>query len=293
MTGEYAVLHGARALALPSKLGQKMTVKNARGSDLIWEALDPDGEVWFDAQLSLYDFSAIKTSDEEIASTLRKILRAAVQENSEFLSTWSGFKVETQLEFPKDWGLGSSSSLLSNVAQWADINAFHLYFHLFNGSGYDIACAQADEAILYELGEENLHFNEIDFSPSFTKHIYFIWQGKKQNSETSLKIHSRKFKNKPDLIAKISKISEDISQAKSLTKFHDLIEEHDELISETLDQERIQKSKYPDFDGKVKSLGAWGGDFLMASSDKGGDYIKKYFSAKGHGIILPWSEIIL
>ena len=100
LTGEYAVLYGAKAIGLPLKTGQKMMVRNARGSDLIWEALDENGEVWFESQLSLYDFSAVKTSDPEISKKLQKLLKSAARLNSEFLSTWSGFKVETQLEFP-------------------------------------------------------------------------------------------------------------------------------------------------------------------------------------------------
>jgi len=269
-----------------------MTIKNARGSDLIWEALDPQGEVWFDAQISLYDFSAIKTSDEDIAKRLKKILRSAVRENSEFLSTWSGFKVETQLEFPIEWGLGSSSTLISNMAQWADINPFHLYFNIFNGSGYDIACAQADEAILYQLGEDNLHFHEVEFRPSFTKKLYFVYQGKKQNSEASLKIHSRKFKNKAELIEKISLLTEEISQTKSFSKFNNLLREHEELIAETLDQKCIQETKFSEFAGQIKSLGAWGGDFLLASTEKGPDYVKKYFNTKGLDIIFKWDELV-
>ncbi|HHB51577.1 MAG TPA: hypothetical protein ENK75_00815 [Saprospiraceae bacterium] len=154
LTGEYAILHGALGIAFPINKGQKMLVKNARGSDLIWEALDENGEVWFDAQISLYDFSAVKTSDPEIATRLQHILKSAVRLNSEFLSTWSGFKVETQLEFPVYWGAGSSSTLISMIADWAYINPFHLHFAVSNGSGYDIAAAKADRPILYKIKED-------------------------------------------------------------------------------------------------------------------------------------------
>ncbi len=55
LTGEYAVLDGADALAIPTKLGQSMTIKKTRGSDLIWESLQPDGEPWFNAQILTWD----------------------------------------------------------------------------------------------------------------------------------------------------------------------------------------------------------------------------------------------
>ena len=284
-------MHGALAIALPVKYGQRMTIKNARGSDLIWEALDANGEVWFDAQISLYDFSAIKTSDEEIAAKLKKILRSAVRANSEFLSTWSGFKVETQLEFPLEWGLGSSSTLISNVAQWADINPFHFYFSIFNGSGYDIACAEANEAIQYQLGEDNLHFHEIDFNPSFSKKLYFVYLGNKQNSEHSLKIHGRKFRKKQDVIDKISDISEKISQVKSFSSFNDLIEQHEKLIGETIGLTPVKEEKFPDFKGSIKSLGAWGGDFILATSENGAEYVKSYFNGKGLDVVIPYDDM--
>jgi len=62
LTGEYAVLDGAKALALPTKYGQKMTVKNSRGSDLVWICYDEQGEKWFSSHISLYDFSAVDTA---------------------------------------------------------------------------------------------------------------------------------------------------------------------------------------------------------------------------------------
>lgn len=285
-------MHGALAIALPVKFGQSMKIRNARGSDLIWEALDHKGEVWFEAQISLYDFSAIKTSDEQIAKNLKKILRSAVRGNSEFLSTWSGFKVETQLEFPLNWGLGSSSTLISNIAQWADINPFHLYFDIFNGSGYDIACAEAEEAIQYQLSEDNLHFHEFEFDPSFIDKLFFVYLGKKENSESSVKIHGRKFRNKKEVIDKISAISEEITKVKTFSKFNSLIEEHETIIGKTLDLPPIKEKEFSDFSGSIKSLGAWGGDFILASTEKGESYVKNYFSSKGLEEVLPYKEMV-
>jgi mevalonate kinase len=269
-----------------------MTIKNARGSDLIWEALDKDGEVWFDAQVSLYDFHAIKTSDEEIAGRLKKILRAAARSNSEFLSTWSGFKVETQLEFPRKWGLGSSSSLLANVAEWADVNPFLLYFDVFNGSGYDIACAISDDAVHFQLGEDQLHFHEIDFKPTFSNKLLFVYRGRKENSESSLKIHGKKFKNNPGVIDKVSEISEEISSIPSFNRFKELIDEHEELIGNTLGLPPVKQELFKDFNGSIKSLGAWGGDFMLVASDDGEKYVKEYFSKKGLETVLTYDELI-
>ena len=140
LTGEYAVLDGARCLALPTKLGQEMVVNASRGADLNWLAKNLDGDAWFKSQISLFDFSPQSTTDEDVSLKLKKILKNAVRLNSEFLDKWNSFKIITNLEFPEEWGLGSSSTLIHLIAQWADVHPLELYFKSENGSGYDVAC---------------------------------------------------------------------------------------------------------------------------------------------------------
>jgi len=183
LTGEYLILHGAKSVALPTKLGQSLTVKPSRGSDLIWVAKGADGEKWFEAQISLFDFSAIKTTDEKIAEHLGKVLKNAVRLNSEFLDKWNGYKVETKLDFHHQWGLGSSSTLIYNVASWAEVNPYYLHFKMSNGSGYDIACASAEGPIEYSLSNDEINISTIDFSPKFKDNLFFIYLNKKQSSQ--------------------------------------------------------------------------------------------------------------
>lgn len=293
LTGEYAVLYGAKAIGLPLKTGQKMMVRNARGSDLIWESLDENGEVWFESQLSLYDFSPVKTSDQEISKKLQKLLKSAARLNSEFLSTWSGFKVETQLEFPLNWGLGSSSTLIYMVAEWADVNPFHLHFSVSEGSGYDIACASADSPIMYQLLEDQVHYNEFDLNINFSKNLFLVYLNHKQSSEDEIKVNGKKFAKKSSVIDRISEISKQISTNKSFIKFTDLIKEHEELIGGVLDIKPVQEQKFKNFNGTIKSLGAWGGDFILAASNEGDDYIIKYFKKNGYNVIIPFEDKVL
>ena len=51
--GEYAVIDGAKSLAIPCKKGQSLEIKPHRGSDLIWECYDHNDELWFEAQIYL------------------------------------------------------------------------------------------------------------------------------------------------------------------------------------------------------------------------------------------------
>lgn len=293
LTGEYAVLHGALSLAFPLNKGQKMLVRNARGSDLVWEALDENGDVWFDAQISLYDFSAVKTSDEEIAKRLQHILKSAVRLNSEFLSTWSGFKVETQLEFPLNWGLGSSSTLISLIADWAYINSFHLHFAVSEGSGYDVACAKAEGPLSYQLKDDEIQFTEFDFNPSFTKHLYFVYLNVKQNTETERIQNADKFKNKTKQIERISEISKTILTNKSFVKFVELLKEHEQIVSKVIGKKTVQEERFKNFKGLVKSLGAWGGDFALVACNEGEDYVKKYFKKNGYNTIEKFDDFVI
>lgn len=293
LSSEYLVLDGAEAIALPCKKGQKMIVKKSRGSDLVWESLDENGEVWFHAQISLYDFSAVKTNDEDMAAELQRVLKNAVRLNSEFLSKWNGFKVETQLEFPLEWGLGSSSTLISLVAQWADVNPLLLHFKLSDGSGYDVACAEADGPIMYQLTDESINYSEIDFNPSFSNKLYFVYLGNKQDSKSEVKRYKRKVKKKSSVVEEFTKLSNKMTSVGSLKGFEELLNTHEEKLAKVLDYTTVKEQYFSDYWGSIKSLGAWGGDFILATSSKSITDTKQYFKSKGLETVIPYDDMVL
>ncbi|WP_223843695.1 hypothetical protein [Blattabacterium cuenoti] len=61
------------------------------------------------------------------------------------------------------------------------------------------------------------------------------------------------------------------------------------IISNALNIPTIQEIYFPDYLGIVKSLGAWGGDFVLISYRKG---MKNYFNNKGFYTIFSFNEII-
>lgn len=293
LTSEYAVLDGAKALAIPTRFGQRMTVKKNRGSDLIWESLDSNGESWFRSTISLFDFSPIKTTDEEISKRLKKVLKNAVRLNSEFLSKWNGFKVETQLEFPLDWGLGSSSTLIHLVAAWADVNPLMLAFRCSNGSGYDVACAGAEKALIYQIANDSVSYTQIDWTPKYSNNLYFVHLGQKQKSDEAIIYYSKKVKAKKTLAKALTEITDKIINATSLKQFDELITLHEETLAKALNYETVKDKLFSDYWGSMKSLGAWGGDFILASSTKSEQETRSYFEGKGYTTILPYSEMIV
>jgi mevalonate kinase len=291
--GEYAVMDGAKALAIPTKFGQTLQIKAHRGSDLMWEAYTADKELWFEAQISLYDFSPLRTSDEGIALTLQKLLKGAVRYNCEFLDKWNGFKVISTLGFPREWGLGSSSTLTYLIAEWAEVNAFHLHFQVSNGSGYDIACAGAEGPLTYRLTEEELNYEEIDFEPSFLDKIYFVYLGRKQNSGEAIAHYAKQVKKRKELAAKISDITAAVIKPSiSIAEFGQLMNQHEDLLAESL-QLPVLRSQFPDLKGHIKSLGAWGGDFAMVLSQEPKEKLAEYFKGKGLNTFMSYSEMAL
>lgn len=293
LTGEYAVLDGAKALGLPTKLGQKLIVKRTTSSDLIWESLDMKGKTWFESTISLFDFSAVTTTDQKVSDYLQKLLKNAVRLNSEFLSQWNGFKIETQVEFPLDWGLGSSSTLIYLISEWAEVNPLLLYFKTEDGSGYDVACAFSDGPVEYVNSPDEVAYTEVDFNPKFKDNLFFIHLGNKQNSAQGIKDYIKAVKNKSAFVKTITSITEEIRTTKDLSDFEKLLQKHEDTVSSHTGFEKVKDRLFSDYSGTVKSLGAWGGDFVMATSVDGMEYVKKYFNSKGYDTILGYQEIIL
>ena len=282
-----------KALAMPVRMGQWMHVRESSGSEVVWTSHDLNGDVWFKASFDLLDFEASKTNDETLAQSLRQILKAASRLNSDFLSKWKKYKVDTYLEFNRMWGFGSSSTLISCVAQWADVNPYILLFNTLGGSGYDVACAQAEGPILYQLGQDELHINHVDWEPPFGDKLYFIYLGQKTDSGEARKHYHEHRGNCNGTLKHISDISEKITDVKTLKEFEDLILEHERLISKGLHLKTVKEELFPDYWGVVKSLGAWGGDFVLATSDKDATTTKAYFNSKGLETIFTLEELVL
>jgi hypothetical protein len=191
-----------------------------------------------------------------------------------------------------EWGFGSSSSLIANLAQWAKINPYELLFATTNGSGYDVACAMVDSPILYK-NHPKPEVVKVDFNPNFLNKIYFIYLGQKQNSSASVEKLGPIVKGRNIEADKISAISKGVVRSTSLREFEALVDEYEHIVAATLNLEPIKQKLFPDFDGSVKSLGAWGGDFIMATHSGEANYVYNYFNAKGLDVIFPYNHIVL
>ena len=153
ITAEYAVLGGAKALAIPCQKGQKLHFEESAESVLHWNSYDERGNRWFEAQFELPELKVVQTSDPNASKRLQDILNFAKKKNPSFLNL--GGTVKTELEFNRHWGLGSSATLIVNIASWAKINPYQLLENSFGGSGYDVACGLAEGPIFFYQKEKH------------------------------------------------------------------------------------------------------------------------------------------
>lgn len=290
LTGEYLVLKGAVALALPTRLGQSMTVQK-QGNVISWEAYQPNG-LWLSAKLNPETLDVLETDDSNKADKLSQILKTVHELNPKAFEL--GLRFETHLEFDPSWGLGSSSTLISNLAQWAGVNPYEVLKKTIGGSGYDLACAMADSAIHYQLENGEPHIQPVAFNPPFADGLFFVYQGKKQHSSDEVQRFNQQWKH-VDLVDEIQTVSELSMALPTISYFEDfctLLQVHETILARCLDRQPIQQ-QYSDFDGVLKSLGAWGGDFLLAVTEQPYELVKAYFQNKGMNTIFKYRDLIL
>ena len=295
LSGEYLVLQGARALALPLNLGQSLevtTIDDANGM-IHWDAYTPKG-FWFASIFSKHDFTVHASDDMDKADNLSRIFKAIKSLNTNILQDKKDYFFTTRLEFDSEWGLGSSSTLISLLAQWAEVNPYELLKMTMGGSGYDIACATASQPIIYRLENGTPIVEKADFNPEFKDKLYFVYQGHKQSSGKEVKSFKERAQ-KYDFSSEVSEISEISKKLASTASFNDfcaLLTRHEEIMSRCLEQPSL-KSQYPDFQGVIKSLGAWGGDFFLAATELPENEVIGYFKKKGLKTIIRYKDIVL
>lgn len=293
LTGEYVVLDGSEALGLPTKFGQKLQViETSRKQKITWKSLLQNNEVWLDLEFTWNDnfqFNYATASNE--AQKLIEIFNWIARQNPLLFSANVGFDFISILEFPKDWGLGSSSTFINNLAQWAKVDAFHLQDVAFGGSGYDVACAQHETPILFQKKQLQQNIKPVQFNPCFKDELFFVYLNQKQNSRKAIQHYRSQSPENVELaVERIHSITQQILKVTQVEEFEALLKSHEKIIASLLAQRPIQQELFADYPRTVKSLGAWGGDFVLAV---GNLEDRTYFQQKGFETILSYDEMIL
>ena len=289
LCSEYLVLEGAKAIALPSRLTQDLKVTKCQNKIIEWQSFDENNDLWFEEKFYFsgsdlkYDGKKNKTS-EKLLFLFKYLLKT--KDVNEIL----GNKFLTKLNFKREWGLGTSSTFVNNLAKWAKTDPYKLLFSAFNGSGYDIACCDVKNPILFQKQQNSISIKNIIFNPPFIENLYLVYLEKKQNTQASIINYFNIKSDRKHLIEKVNLIAEEIIKCKDLNQFEYLIMEHENIIASATSQEPIHQSVFSDFSqGKIKSLGAWGGDFILVTS-KNNDL--SFFKNKGYNTILKLSDLV-
>lgn len=278
--GEYLVLNGSDCLAFPLKFGQILSV--TKSETITWESHARHG-MWFFASMS-NDFTVLDTNNEEVADILRRLFVIIRSERPD-LDFKQTFKAEANFEL--NWGLGSSSTLISLLSQWSGVEAGKLLDASFGGSGYDVACATAASPILYADGKikKDVHFPE-----SITDRLLFIYLGNKQNSREEIK-RFKKTTITREQVDVMNTIVSNSLQTDEIEVFEQQLELSEELISSIIGTDKLKQRLFADYSYSIKSLGAWGGDFFLATY-RDLQTAKRYFQEKGYDILFTYQELI-
>ena len=165
ITGEYYVLDGAIALACPTYYSQTLEIHQSE--KFSWKSFDHLDQLW----LELNE----KNSNSEAGKKLLEILISV--DEFELRNRY-----RMTMDFPREWGLGSSSTLIALLADYFSINPYELNNKIFHGSGYDIACAFSETPILYSNKDKISPEIKPAIIPEAIKpYCYFAYLNKKQN----------------------------------------------------------------------------------------------------------------
>ncbi len=290
LTGEYVVLDGATGLAVPTKFGQFLRIEPSSEAGVHWTSMSVEGDTWFDHHFSFRDLESIDpTAMDSVAGVLLNLLRLARESNKSFLDGSTNYRAISKMDFPRDWGLGSSSTLINNIAQWAKVDPYILLEKTFGGSGYDIAVAQYGAPLLYTSNAENRDITTANLDWGFVDELFFVYLNRKQDSREGIARYRGSNKGKKNAIEEISDLSRELLATSSLDDFQSLLERHEAIISHLIDLPTIKSQLFPDYPGTIKSLGAWGGDFVLATGDRSQ---RDYFRNKGYDTVIDFTEMI-
>lgn len=273
LSGEYSVLQGATAIAVPTQKGQSLKVsKSANQSH--WKALDHHSNTWLDFDI------------EEAQSDQELLVKRVLEDAAPSLLKEDWF-FEAKLDFPREWGLGSSSTFISLIARWAGVDVWDLFFKYLKGSGYDVAVAELGKNLKYWLNESKEPNWEIVHLPNCFEDTLLVYLGQKQNSAQEV-VRFEKIGLNRHQIENISGLSEDLLYIEDSKSLQDWMNMHEALTGELIQRPTLKAQLFPKLEGSIKSLGAWGGDFAWYA----GPMDKSYFEELGYPQVFHFYEIV-
>lgn len=292
LTAEYYVLHGSEALVLPTWFGQNLVVKTGERTGknhILWTAKE-SGETWFSAVFDT-NLNTLETSDEEKAEFLKNILK-----NLQILSPGCFDKLllytfTTHIDFHRMWGLGSSSTLIRLLADWAGVDPYLLHARVSSGSGYDIAAAGTNEVFIYRRNGEKISVRSVALSEALTEMMYFVYLGRKEPTEQALNHYRLKGLPSKQEVEHMSALTRKFAGAANISELSRIVKKHENMVADRIGSEPVKKRLFNDYPFPVKSLGAWGGDFVLFLNPEGEEVLRNYLKTKNLNTCLKYTEL--
>ncbi|MDV3665683.1 30S ribosomal protein S6 [Elizabethkingia anophelis] len=282
-------MDGAKALAIPTKPGQDLSAEKIddHRSLIHWETYR-EGKLWLKTCIDYKNLFVTETNIANASAFILKIFSTLKDMGSESLEADYSYILKSNVQFPENFGLGSSSTLMNNIANWGNVDAFALNDIALGGSGYDIAVAKAGAPIIYTRNGGNKTVETVNYSPSFKDQLLFVHLNKKQDSREGITMYKQMEKSQ-DLIHYFSELTDEILISENLENFSLIMEDHEKTMSNFLKIPTVKEKYFKNAPSFFKSLGAWGGDFILTT--KFCDY-ENYFLHNGFPNFFSYDELI-
>ena len=298
LTGEYLVLNGFEAIALPTNVGQTLhtwefDTPGQQQDFMIFEAKDQFGEVWLTTRFSLPNFEILDIDKKENIE-LDRLAGIFQKADPAFWKLGKSLRLETNLQFNRVHGLGSSSTLVTLLSDFMNLDALSVQFDIFGGSGYDVAIAKNRKPLVYWLTETDSNWDFWKLNSELTQNWSIVFYGQKMDSRTSLKnvqdalneiAEDEFYTAQIDHILNLTKSAKDVlSLEASLEMYQKILSQALEL-STPYDVLEIE----PVAQGLCKWLGAWGGDMILVNKTVLETYQTKFEKFEKIG----WTQLVI
>ena len=290
ISGEYLVLDGARALALPLTVGQLLVSSESDDDMIHWRSYKSVCERYELWNSSDFDLNLLPQNIDRYTGYVYNLLNGVLELKKNAFS--SGINLDFYLDFGPELGLGSSSTLIYNLAKLFEICPFKLLEQVSVGSGYDIACAGADYPIIYGMADGSPNIERAKFNPSFKDNLYFAYLGKKVDTKDAINYYLNHLVPVNKLVEEVSLLTDEFVKSSDLMSFEKVMIEHEKLISKSLELDRIKDLRFKDYWGEIKSLGAWGGDFVLITSEENYFKTRSYFEGRGCSSFSCYQDLV-
>jgi mevalonate kinase len=283
--GEYLVLRGSKCLSVPLAAGQSLIIRANTSEDILWECFEGDNK-WLDILFS-NTLEIISTSDKDKASVVQKLLKFILKERPPLKMSGKSFRFD--INFHRKYGFGTSATFISLLSQWSGIDPYLLLEKSFGGSGFDVATATSGTPLVYQMKERSI--KPVIIPEAIQQQLLFIYSGKKQHSAKEV-LSFVKMHTSENQISQMNTIVDSVVGCEDIGTLESLMEESEILLSGILHAIPVKKMYFDDYPFAIKSLGAWGGDFIMATF-RDEDAARQYFSEKDCKPIFNYKQLIL